>query len=82
VPSTTRRHAHGPGRLEGLRVQITEGPALSDTETMRALRLVARLMVRSRLRDGDHEAMGGELGPCSALTVVPQPRPHQRDDAA
>ena len=47
-----------------------------------ALRMLARLMLRAALAKGDPVANPRESRSSSTLTVVPQPRPHQRDDAA
>jgi len=68
--------------IGGLKVRIIDDAAPTDAELDRALRTLARMMVRSHEANGDHRAITVESRPSSALTVSPNPRPDQVDDAA
>jgi hypothetical protein len=82
VPSLSRRRAGRPGRIDGLKVQVIEGSTLTDVEFARALRMLARMMVRDHDARGDHQAIDAASPSSSALTVSPSARPDHVDDAA
>ena len=67
-PSRRRGRTH---RIDGLKVRITDGPTLSDAEFARALRMLARMMVRN------HQAIDAASPSSSTLTVLPHPRPDE-----
>ena len=70
-----------PGSRVTVRISESVAP-VNSAAVEHTLRTLARLMVRSYQRDGDQTAIMHDSNSGSALTVVPQPRPHQRDDAA
>lgn len=80
--SPSRRRAPRPGRIDGLKVRIIDDPTTGDADLGRALRLLARLMVRAHQADGDCEAIMPVSRSSSTLTVVPQTRTHHDDEAA
>ena len=83
MPSPARGRAHSAGRLDGLNVRIAAGPALSDVEFGRALRMLARMMVRGQRDAGDHTAISPDSRSSSALTVVHHTSPdHHNNEAA
>jgi hypothetical protein len=82
VPSQWRRRARRPGTLDGLKVRLIDDPAASGAELGRALRILARLMVRNYQAGGDHTAIIPVSPRSSTLTVVPNPRPDHTDEAA
>ena len=59
-----------------------ECDAISPAQFQRALRTLARLMVRSHVGKGDPVAITGNRRVASALTVAPHPSPHSDDEAA
>ncbi len=65
--------------LDGLRVHIIDAPAPSGAELERAMRTLARMMVKAHSDDG---AIAGERAPSSPLTPGPIPRTHHTDEAA
>jgi hypothetical protein len=54
---------------------MIEDPTPSGAEVGRALRTLARLMVRGHQHDGDYEAIDAASPSSSALTVSPNSRP-------
>ena len=64
-PSSARR----AGRIDGLKIRIIDGPAISDVEFARTLRMLARMMVHN------HQAIDAASQSPSTLTVLPNPRP-------
>jgi len=80
--SHARLRARRLGTLDGLKVRVIDDCAASDAELARALRTLARMMVRSYEADGDHEASVGQLGSSSPLTLAPIPRTDHTDEAA
>ena len=77
-----RIRARRPGRIDGLKVRIIDDAALSGVDLGRALRILARMMVRSHEHAGDQTAIIPISQPSSTLTVSPNPRPDHVDDAA
>jgi len=75
VRSPSRRRAPRPGRIDGLKVRIIDDPTTGDADLGRALRLLARLMVRAHEAHGDHQAIAVESRPSSTLTVATHSRP-------
>lgn len=55
---------------------------LTDVDVSHALRMLARMMVRSYHVAGDHQAIDRASPPASTLTVVPKTRTHHDDEAA
>ena len=83
MPSSSRRGALRPVRIDGLKVRIIDDPAASGAEVGQALRLLARLMVRGHRDAGDQTAITPVSQPPSTLTVLPQPSPdHDTNEAA
>jgi hypothetical protein len=82
VPSPSRRRARVTARIDGLKVRVIEDPTPAGADFGRALRLAARMMIRSHEDVGDHEAIIHGSGSSSALTDSPSPRPDHVDDAA
>ena len=83
MPNHSRRRSLRPVRIDGLKLRITDGPALTETEFARALRMLARMMVRGHHdahRDG--HAIALESKPPFDLTVAPGSRPVDSDEAA
>ena len=81
--SASSRRACRPGKLDGLKVKFTDGPALSDLELVRALKFLAKLMLRvANDAERDQMAISAVSSPTSALTVSPKPRPDHSDEAA
>jgi hypothetical protein len=77
------RHARRPGRIDGLKVRIIDGPAAGDVDLGRALRMLARMMVRNYDAQRDHAAIIPASSPSSTLTIVPLSAPcHDTDEAA
>ena len=66
-----RRHCAS----DGLTVRMTDGPMLTDVDLARALRMLARMMVRNYAQAGDHTAIIPVSQTSSTLTVSPNPRP-------
>ena len=75
MPSLSRRRSCRPGNFDGLKVRVLDDPAAGDVDVGRALRTLARLMVRSYQHAGDQTAIVPVLRPSSTLTVLPNPRP-------
>ena len=67
--------ARRPGRIDGLKVRVIDDAAPSGADLGRALRTLARLMVRSYRDAGDHTAITAIPQSSPTLTVVPHPRP-------
>ncbi len=80
--SPLRRRTLRPGRLDGLAVRVTDGPALSGVDLAHALRMLARMMVRSHQADGDREAMIPEIKSSSELTLLRKIAPHHDTNEA
>jgi len=70
------------GRIDGLAVRVSDGPMLTDVEFVRALRMLARMIVRSQQAQGDHQAIITETKASSELTVAPRARRVDSDEAA
>ena len=79
---SARPHALRPGRIDGLKVRIIDGAALSDMEFARTLRMLARMMVRAHQADGDHQAIDAVTPFFSPLTRAAVPRTHDSNEAA
>ena len=71
MPSRSRR----PGRLDGLKVRISDDPAAPGVDVGRVLKTLARLLVRTHQHAGDHTAIIPVSQLSSTLTVSPNPRP-------
>jgi len=78
-----RARAPRRDRIDGLEVRLIDAPVSNPASLGHALRLLARLMVRSYEAHGDHEAIADHKQSGSALTVVSNPRPdHGTNEAA
>jgi len=82
VPSSSRRRALRPGRLDGLKIRVIDDPMVIGADLDRAMKTLAKLMVRSHEAHDDHEAIVGELGSSSSLTRAAVPRTDHTDEAA
>jgi hypothetical protein len=82
VPSSSRRRTLRPGRIDGLKVQVIDAPSAPAVDVNHALRLLARMLVRSSEARREREAISDEEQSGSTLTVSPNPRPDHVDDAA
>jgi hypothetical protein len=69
-------------RIDGLKVRIADGPALSDGEFARALRMLARMMLHNQHADRDDQAIVDGAGASSPLTLGRDSRPDHTDEAA
>ena len=79
MPSRSRR----PGRLDGLKVRISDDPAAPGVDVGRVLKTLARLLVRTHQHAGDHQAIVPVSPQSSTLTVAPNPSPdHETNEAA
>jgi len=78
VTSPTRRH----GRIDGLKVRVIDDSAASDAELVRALRTLARMMVRNHEHAGHHLAIDSASVSSSDLTVSRRARRVDSDEAA
>ena len=68
--------------IDGLKVRIIDGPALTDVEFVRALRMLARMMVRNHDAEREDTASASESQTSSTLTVSPRARRVNTDEAA
>jgi hypothetical protein len=82
VPSTIRHRAPRRGRIDGLAIRVVDDPAASAADVGHALRLLARLLVRSHQAHADHEAIIPTSRPPSPLTRAAFPRTDHTDEAA
>ena len=83
MPSPSRRRALRPDRIDGLKVRNTDSTTLTDVEFTRALRMLARMMVRSHHADRDDQAIAAAMPTPSTLTVLPHRSPdHDTNEAA
>ena len=80
--SSLRRRALRPGRIDGLKIRIVDGPSLTDAELGHAFRLLARMMIRSCQADTDNEAIIPDTKSSSELTVAARARPVNTNEAA
>ena len=75
MPSPTRRRPRSTGRIDGLKVRIIDDLTASDVDLGRALRTLARLMVRRHQAERDHTAITNEHRTAFQLTVATDTHP-------
>lgn len=80
--SPSGRRSLPAGRVDRLEVRVIDDPAGGAVDLGHALRVLARLLVRSYQADGDRQAIttGSESSP--ALTVAASPSPHHDENEA
>ena len=90
MPRETERSVRKPAApgsrrsraIDGLKVRILDDPAASGAELGRALRMLARMMVRGHRDAGEHAAISHEAQSGSDLTVLPTLAPHHDTNEA
>ena len=68
--------------MDGLKIRIIDDPAAPSVDLGRALRMLARMMVRNHEHAGDHQAIDTASGSSSDLTVSRRARRVDSDEAA